>query len=40
MDLGFTPEELQFRDEVRAFLAASLPLEVSSRVLEGVEVSR
>ena len=40
MDLGFTPEELQFRDEVRAFLAASLPLEVSGRVLEGVEVSR
>ena len=40
MDLGFTPEEQEFRREVRAFLAASLPLDVSSRVLEGVEVPR
>jgi alkylation response protein AidB-like acyl-CoA dehydrogenase len=40
MDLNFTPQELAFRDEVRAFLAASLPAETRRRVLEGHEVSR
>jgi len=25
MDMGFSPQELTFRDEVRAFLAESLP---------------
>src|SRR3954466_7918574 len=40
MDLAFTPEELAFRDEVRAFLEASLPAATRRKVLEGHEVSR
>ena len=40
MDLSFSPEELAFRDEVRAFLAAGIPAETRRRVLEGQEVSR
>jgi alkylation response protein AidB-like acyl-CoA dehydrogenase len=38
MDLAFTPEEQRFREEVRAFLAASLPAPVRHLVLEGLEV--
>ena len=38
MDLNFTKEELAFRDEVRAFLAESLPQGMRHRVLEGMEV--
>jgi alkylation response protein AidB-like acyl-CoA dehydrogenase len=34
MDLNYTPEELEFRDEVRAFLHARLPHEISRKVLE------
>jgi alkylation response protein AidB-like acyl-CoA dehydrogenase len=40
MDLRFTPEELQFRDEVRAFLASSLPAEIRQKVLGGLHTSR
>src|SRR4051812_2974247 len=40
MDLAFTPEELAFRDEVRAFLEASLPAATRRKVLEGHEASR
>jgi alkylation response protein AidB-like acyl-CoA dehydrogenase len=40
MDLTFTREELAFRDEVRAFLAESLPHGTRHKVLEGMEVSR
>jgi alkylation response protein AidB-like acyl-CoA dehydrogenase len=40
MDLTFSPEELAFREEVRAFLASSIPPETRRRVLEGMEVSR
>ncbi len=40
MDLTFTAEELAFRDEVREFLAASVPAETRRKVLEGLEVSR
>ena len=40
MDLTFTPDELAFRDEVRTFLAQSLPDATRQRVLEGMEVSR
>ncbi|HEY6911065.1 MAG TPA: acyl-CoA dehydrogenase family protein [Myxococcales bacterium] len=40
MDLNFTKEELAFRDEVRAFLAESLPQGTRHKVLEGMEVSR
>ena len=38
MDLTFTPEEQRFREEVRAFLAASLPAQMSHKVLEGLHV--
>src|SRR3954469_17091253 len=40
MDLAFTPEELAFRDEVRAFLEASCPAAPRRKVLEAHEVSR
>jgi alkylation response protein AidB-like acyl-CoA dehydrogenase len=40
MDLSFTPEEQRFRDEVRAFLDASLPAGLRAKVLEGLHVPR
>jgi len=40
MDLRFTSEELEFRAEVRRFLDASLPKDLSARVLGGLHVSR
>src|SRR3954468_6604840 len=40
MDLTFSRDELAFRDEVRAFLAQSLPEGTRHKVLEGMEVSR
>lgn len=36
MDLNFTAEELAFRDEVRDFLRAKLPTELSDRVKAGL----
>jgi alkylation response protein AidB-like acyl-CoA dehydrogenase len=38
MDLNFTAEELAFRDEVRAFLAAKLPEDISHRIRSGREI--
>ena len=35
MDLSFSAEELEFRDEVRAFLGDRLPEEISTRVMSG-----
>jgi len=40
MDLRFTREELEFREEVRAFLAVRLPAEIRRKMLEGLHVSR
>src|ERR1700693_2067603 len=40
MDLTFSPEELAFRDEVRAFLTTSIAADTRRKVLEGFEVSR
>ncbi|MGB7543951.1 MAG: acyl-CoA dehydrogenase family protein [Burkholderiales bacterium] len=34
MDLDYTPAELAFRDQVRAFVRAGLPQDISRRVLE------
>ena len=34
MDLNYSPQELQFRDEVRAFVRSKLPPEISRKVLE------
>ncbi len=39
MDLSFTPEELAFRDEVRAFIESSVPAATRRKVLDGLEVS-
>ena len=35
MDLRFTPEELAFRDEVRAFIRDNLPAEIRERMRLG-----
>ncbi len=40
MDLRFTPEELEFGEEVRAFLDESLPADVRKTVLGGFHPSR
>ena len=40
MDLHFNPEDLEFREEVRAFLVARLPADISHKVHEGQPVSR
>ena len=40
MDLSFNPEELRFREEVRAFVRAKLPDETRRRVLQGREVTK
>ncbi|MFO1319447.1 MAG: acyl-CoA dehydrogenase family protein [Burkholderiales bacterium] len=34
MDLNYTPEEIAFRDEVRAFVRARLPHEIATKVIE------
>ncbi len=40
MDLSYSPEEQEFRDEVRAFLAESLPAELSDKVRAGRELAK
>jgi pimeloyl-CoA dehydrogenase large subunit len=35
MDLRFTPEEIAFRDEVRAFMRTALPADIRSKLVEG-----
>jgi alkylation response protein AidB-like acyl-CoA dehydrogenase len=40
MDLNYTPEEQAFRDEVRAFVRASLPHDISRKVLEHKELGK
>jgi len=40
MDLAFTPDELRFRDEVRAFLRASLPRDLSEKIVQGKRLER
>ncbi len=40
MDLDYTPEEIAFRDEVRAFVQANLPHEVSRKVIEHKRLSK
>lgn len=40
MDLEFTPEEIAFRDEVRAFLDARLPRRLAAKVGEGKLLTR
>ena len=38
MDLAFTPDELKFRDEIRAWVKANLPPDVAARRLSGARV--
>src|SRR5262245_26766890 len=35
MDLRFTPEEVAFRDEVRAFMRDNLPVPIRQKMIEG-----
>ncbi len=40
MDLAFTPEEQAFREEIRAWVHASLPLDISHKVHNALRLSR
>ncbi len=40
MDLAFTPEEQQFREEVRAWVHANLPPEISQKVHNALRLTR
>ena len=40
MDLSYSPQDLAFRDEVRAFLDESLPPEMSAKVRNGQELGK
>ena len=40
MDLAFTPEELAFREEVRAWVAQNLPKDIAYKVQNGLNLSR
>jgi len=40
MDLAFTPEELAFRDEIRTWVHANLPKEISDKVHQAMRLSR
>lgn len=40
MELSFSPEEIAFRDEVRAFLAQNLPDDIAVKVREGRELTK
>ncbi|MNZ42882.1 Acyl-CoA dehydrogenase [compost metagenome] len=40
MDIDYTPEELAFRDEVRAFLADAVPADIAAKVRLGKHLSK
>src|SRR5260370_23963162 len=40
MDLRLTPEELGFRDEVRAFFRANLPERIRTKLIEGRKLAK
>ncbi|MDE2579470.1 MAG: pimeloyl-CoA dehydrogenase large subunit [Hyphomicrobiales bacterium] len=40
MDLNFTPDEIAFRDEVRAFLKDHLPADIREKMIEGHHPSK
>jgi alkylation response protein AidB-like acyl-CoA dehydrogenase len=40
MDLSFTPDELAFREEVRAFLREQVPADLTTKVREGRHLSK
>ena len=40
MDLRFTPEEIAFRDEVRAFMQSALPKSIRTKMIEGQHLGK
>ena len=40
MDLAFTPEELAFREEIRAWVKANLPADISQKVHSAMRLTR
>jgi alkylation response protein AidB-like acyl-CoA dehydrogenase len=40
MDLAFTPEEQQFREDIRAWVRANLPKDISHKVFNSLHLSR
>ena len=40
MDLRFTPEEIAFRDQVRAFMQDKLPAAIRAKLIEGRRLSK
>jgi hypothetical protein len=40
MDLAFTPEELAFRDEIRTWVKANLPADISQKVHSAMRLTR
>eukprot|EP01030_Chromulinospumella_sphaerica_P012976 gene12976-12759_t len=40
MNLDFSPEDLAFRDEVRAFVTENYPVELRAKASEGEELSK
>ena len=40
MDLAFTPEEQQFRDDIRSWVRANLPSELSNKVFNSLHLTR
>ena len=40
MDLAFTPEEQAFREEIRAWVQANLPKEISHKVHNALRLTR
>ncbi len=40
MDLNFTPDELEFRDRIRQWVAANLPKDISHKVHHALKLSR
>ena len=40
MDLAFTPEEQQFREEVRAWVRANLPTDLAHKVHNALHLTR
>lgn len=40
MDLNYSPEEVAFRNEVRAWLEANVPEDIRLKVSHGIELTR
>ena len=40
MDLAFTPEEQQFREDIRTWVRANLPTDIAHKVHNALELTR